>query len=293
MSDLKQFNLTIANPRTQEYLGNVLANKKDSFVNNITALVSNNKALQECEPMSVMYAGIKATALDLPLDANLGLAYVIPYKNKDKVEAQFQIGYKGLIQLAIRSGQFKTINVTEVKEGELKEFDLLTGEIKFEAAQDRAKRKTIGYVAYFRLTNGFEKTMYSTVDEITEHAKKFSKTFAFKGGVWQTNFDAMAKKTILKNIISHYAPLSVDMQQAITSDQATINKDMSANYVDNGNSPKVEETEYRDVTMETPQDAALQQQEQQPMQQAQAQAQVQEPVQPQPAQQQTMNYNFD
>ena len=93
--------------------------RKNSFVNNITALVSNNQKLQECEPLSLMYAGIKATALDLPLDANLGFAYVIPFRNnrENKVEAQFQMGYKGFIQLAIRSGQFKTINVTEVKDG--------------------------------------------------------------------------------------------------------------------------------------------------------------------------------
>lgn len=240
MSDLTQFNRTITNPKTQEYLQNVLSEKKNSFVNNITALVSNNQKLQECEPLSLMYAGIKATALDLPLDANLGFAYVIPFRNnrENKFEAQFQMGYKGFIQLAIRSGQFKTINVTEVKEGELIEWDMLSGEVKFKALPNREELKTIGYAAYFRLTNGFEKTLYSTVESIEKHAKKYSQTYSSsnqyvqKSSKWNTDFEAMAKKTVLKLLLSRFAPLSVEMQSAIINDQSIITE-KGNKYVDN------------------------------------------------------------
>lgn len=240
MSNLQLFNQTISNPKTQNYLQQVLADKKASFVNNLTALVANNVKLQECEPVSLMYAGIKATALDLPLDANLGFAYVIPFKNNkaQKTDAQFQIGYKGFIQLAIRSGQFKTLNVAEVREGELKRWDLLTGEIAFEAVPNREEKSVIGYVAYFRLINGFEKTFYATVGEIECHAKKYSQTYSSKNdsvrssSKWTTDFDAMAKKTVIKLLLSKYAPLSVEMQDAVKSDQAVITSEGNS-YVDN------------------------------------------------------------
>lgn len=238
-NNLQVFNKTLANPKTQEYLQQVLAEKKSAFVNNITALVANDVKLQACEPISLMYAGIKATALDLPLDTNLGFAYVIPYNNRKagKMEAQFQIGYKGFIQLAIRSGQFKTLNVTDVKEGELKEVNLLTGEISFEARPNRAELKTIGYVAYFRLINGFEKTLYMDAKEMEKHAKTYSQTYSSNkdyvrnASKWATDFDAMAKKTVIKLLLSRYAPLSVEMQSAITSDQAVMD-DKGTHYVD-------------------------------------------------------------
>lgn len=247
MSNLKLFNQTIADPKTQSYLQQVLADKKASFVNNITALVANNVKLQECEPISLMYAGIKATALGLPLDGNLGFAYVIPFKNtkENKTEAQFQLGYKGFIQLAIRSGQFKTINVTEVKEGELQQWDMLTGEVTFKALPNREDLPIVGYAAYFKLTNGFEKTLYSTVENIEKHAKKYSQTYSSqkdfiqKASKWTTDFDAMAKKTVLKLLISKYAPLSIEMQNAVQSDQAIITENGNK-YVDNNAS--VEET---------------------------------------------------
>ncbi|WP_373804340.1 MULTISPECIES: recombinase RecT [Bacteroidales] len=240
MSNLQQFNQTITNPKTQAYLEQVLSTKKNAFVNNIVALVSNNANLQVCEPMSVMFAGLKATALDLPLDPNLGFAYVIPYKNnrENKTEAQFQIGYRGFIQLAIRSGQFKTINVTEVREGELETFDLLTGEMRFTAVPKRTERPVIGYAAFFRLSNGFEKTLYMTKEEVDVHAKKYSQTYSSKyekvqqNSKWATDFDAMAKKTAIKLLLSKYAPLSVDMINAVNSDQAVITE-TGAKYVDN------------------------------------------------------------
>lgn len=240
MSSLRKFNETITRTNTQSYLQRVLGDKKNSFITNLTSLVANNINLQACEPLSLMYAGIKATALDLPLDQNLGFAYVIPYKNTKKgiVEAQFQIGYKGFIQLSIRSGQFQTMNVVEIREGELIHSNLLTGEISFKPMPNRESLPIIGYASYFRLTNGFEKTLYSTVGEVMAHAKRYSQTFSSKNdyvrqsSTWSTDFDEMAKKTVLKSLLAKYAPMSIDMQTAIRSDQAVITEkgDM---YLDN------------------------------------------------------------
>lgn len=264
MSNLQTFNQTITDPRTQNYLRQVLGEKRNSFVNNLTALVANNKNLQECEPISVMYAGIKATALDLPLDPNLGFAYVIPYKNnrENKTEAQFQIGYKGFIQLAIRSGQFQTINVAEVKEGELIDEDLVTGEIKFKKLPNREQLRTIGYVAYFRLINGFEKMSYSSVEQIDAHAKKYSQTYSSKteyirnSSKWTTDFDAMAKKTALKLLLSKYAPMSVEMQSAILNDQAVIRRD-GPDYVDNQTEVQAIELKEESTSKEQAEDALI------------------------------------
>lgn len=241
VSTLKRFNACIASEQTQSYLQQVLHERKSSFVNNITALVSNSANLQECVPMSLVYAGLKATALDLPLDPNLGFAYVIPFKNNKKgvTEAQFQIGYKGFIQLAIRSGQFLLINVTDIREGELRGEDILTGEMSFSRVPDRESKPVVGYAAFFKLTNGFSKTMYMTVGEVKAHAGRYSQTYSSKNeyirkaSKWATDFDAMAKKTVLKLLLSKYAPLSVEMQNAIQNDQAVIDDQGEAQYLDN------------------------------------------------------------
>ena len=156
MSNLTVFNQTLTAAKTQDYLAQVLGDKKQSFVNNLTALVANNATLQECEPITLMYAGIKATALDLPLDANLGFAYVIPFRDnkQNKTLAQFQIGYRGFLQLAQRSGLFKTINVRDVRDGEIVAEDFISGEIQFQKLKEnRETAKIIGYVAYFKLNN--------------------------------------------------------------------------------------------------------------------------------------------
>lgn len=240
MADLKLFNQTITNVKTQEYLQSVLGEKKQAFVNNMTALVSNDKALQACEPMSLMFAALKVTSLDLPLDNNLGFAYVIPYRNnkENKTEAQVQIGYKGISQLAIRSGQFETINVTDVREGELKGRNRLTGELELDWINDdtaRMKAKIIGYIGYFKLLSGYSKTTYWSIEELKEHGLNYSQTFKKGFGVWKDNFNAMAKKTVLKLMLNKGdAPMSVEMQQAIKYDQSVIlDEDGNHRYVDN------------------------------------------------------------
>ena len=241
IAPLKAFNNFIANPRTQDYLTTVLAEKKASFVNNITALVSNNAALQVCRPDTLMFASLKATALDLPLDQNLGFAYVLPYKdNKTGVtSAQFQMGYKGFVQLALRTGQFKTLNATDVREGELVGKDFVTGELTFKEAENRESLPVIGYVGYFKLLNGFEKYLYMTMAEMKAHALRFSQTYKKGYGLWADDnmFDSMAKKTVIKLLISKYAPLSVEMRDAIKADQAVMNKPEEYEYVDNQEQP--------------------------------------------------------
>lgn len=262
---LARFNKSIMDQKTQSYLQSVLGEKKSQFVNNITALVSNDKKLQVCTPMSIIYAAIKATALDLPLDPNLGFAYVIPYDNKKAgiKEAQFQIGYKGFTQLAIRSGQFTRINTTDVRNGEIKTRDRLTGDISFEWIDDDAKRleqPIVGYLAYFRLTNGFEKMLYMSAAEIETHAQTYSKTYTSEyknvrdASKWNTDRDAMSKKTVLKLLLSRNAPLSVQMQDAVRCDQATINEDgQPAAYIDNAITVEAQELspqEYDDLVNE-------------------------------------------
>lgn len=230
VSPLKTFNDAIRSEKTQMYLQDILGAKKASFVNNITALVSNNVNLQPCDPVSLINACIKATALDLPLDQNLGMVHVIPYKNgkTGKTDAQLQFGYRAFIQLAIRSGQFKTINVTDVREGEIASEDLLTGEITLKRAANRLELPVIGYVSYFKLTNSFEKMLYMSMEDMEAHAKRYSQTYASKtdyirnSSKWTTDFDAMAKKTALKLLLNKYAPLSVEMRDAVVSDQAVI-----------------------------------------------------------------------
>ena len=237
---LATFNGTMTNERTQQYLAQVLGEKKSAFVNNVTALVSANEALQQCDPLTVMYAAIKATALNLPLDPNLGFAYVIPFWNgkKGKQEAQFQLGYRGYLQLAMRSGQFRTINVRDVREGEMVDEDFVSGEITFKKREHREELPIIGYVAFMELLNGFRKMTFWTVAEINQHGLRYSQTYANERtratSKWATDFDAMAKKTVLKLLLAKYAPMSIDMQQAISADQAVLNQNGGVqSYIDN------------------------------------------------------------
>lgn len=238
MADIKRFNQMIMNTNTQSYLVSVLGERKGEFINNLTAVVTNDAKLQKCEPLTLLYAALKATALRLPLDPNLGQAYIIPYKNnrEGKTEAQFQIGYKGFVQLAIRSGQFSAINTTEIREGELLGYDLMTGDIQCKALPNREELPIIGYLAYFRLTNGFAKSLYMTAEEIEQHATRYSQGYRGKykdSSLWATDKEQMAKKTVLKLLLNRFAPLSIDMMNAVQADQAVLHGDGKLDYVDN------------------------------------------------------------
>lgn len=222
-------------------LNELLGKRAPQFVTSLVSAANANKALENCSPESVMTAALTAASMDLPINQNLGFAYLIPYRNKTGEVCQFQMGYKGFIQLAQRSGYYKTINATDVREGELVEFDRLSGDQKFEwlPNEDRAKAKVIGYVAYFRLLNGFEKSLYMTVEELKAHATKYSKNFAKYGsGLWADDFDSMSKKTVIKLLISKFGPLSTQLEEAIQKDQT-----VDGEYIDNPNKVEITEAE--------------------------------------------------
>ena len=228
-SPMQLFNQKLTNDKTQEYLEKTLKNRSDCFTTNLISLVSSNKNLQSCSFDTLLFGAMKATTFNFPLDNNLGFAYLIPYGN----EAQFQMGYKGYIQLAMRSGQYNTINVSDIRQGELVKRNLLTGKMEFTEVDDRDKKDIIGYVAYFELYNGFNKCLYMTVDELNAYGKKYSKTYNSNSSRWKVDFDAMARKTVLKRLLRNFGLLSVEMQEAIHADQAVYRtKEMQPNYVD-------------------------------------------------------------
>lgn len=207
-----------------------------SFISSILSVVNSNSKLRECSPNSILSAAGIAAALKLPINPSLGFAYIVPYKG----QAQFQLGYKGFIQLAIRSGQYATLNAGIVREGQIKEIDFETGEI---IRGEKISDEVVGYVAHMALINGFKKSIYMTIEEMQEHAEKFSQSYAYdlrsnrKSSVWSTNFDAMAKKTILKKLLSTFGIISIDQQsaalaKAIQADQAVITEE-GFRYIDN------------------------------------------------------------
>ncbi|MGX2947175.1 recombinase RecT [Enterococcus alishanensis] len=197
-------------PTMKKKFEEVLKDKSDGFMASVLNLVSNDSYLSNAEPMTIVTSAMVAASLDLPVDKNLGYAWIIPYKGK----AQFQLGYKGYIQLAQRSGQYKALNVIEVYEGELAEWNRLTETFEFDP-NGKQSDKIIGYVGYFELLNGFKKTVYWTKQEIEAHKRKFSKSdFG-----WKKDYDAMAKKTVLRNMLSKWGILSIDMQTATIKDE--------------------------------------------------------------------------
>lgn len=211
----------------------ILGKKAPGFISSMLTVTNNNKLLLEANPMTIISAGAIAAALDLPIDPNLGFAYIIPYNDykNNKVNAQFQLGYKGYIQLAMRTGQYKTINACEVYEGELMSVNRFTGEIEF---GEKESDKVVGYVAYFRLLNGFEKYLYMTVEELEKHGRRFSKSY--DKGLWKTDFHSMAIKTVLKRLLSKFGILSIEMQTGLSADHAVVLEDADGNntydYVD-------------------------------------------------------------
>lgn len=222
-----------ANPKVNDFLAQQLGKKKGEFVSNVIALTEADKSLQNCDPAQLMKCALNATALNLPLNKNLGYAYVVPYNGVP----QFQMGYKGFIQLAIRSGQYKTINTCEVREGEIKR-NKFTGHTEF--IEEKEDGKIIGYLAYIEMLNGFQQSLYMTVNQVMAHANKYSKSFAKYGtGLWKDEFDLMAKKTVLKLLLNRYGVLSTEMQKAVEIDQ----QDSTGQYIDNPNTREVSDAE--------------------------------------------------
>lgn len=226
----------VAQEAVKDNIQQVLKDKTPQFIASVTSLVNSNDTLKNADKQSVLLACLTAASLDLPINQNLGFAYIIPYNDRKTGNsvAQFQMGYKGFIQLAMRSGQFRTINVNDVRDGEIKNHNRLTGEIEFEwiDGDEREKLPVIGYVAYMKLLNGFEKILYMTKKQLQAHGVKFSKSFKKGFGLWKDDFDSMAKKTVIKLLLAKYAPMTVDMQTATLSDQAII-RDDGYKYADN------------------------------------------------------------
>lgn len=214
-------------PAYKNKFNEMLGKKAAGFMSSIIAVTNNNKYLAKANPATVIGAAAQAAMLDLPINQSLGFAYIVPYGN----EAQFQLGYKGYIQLAQRSGQYVDIGAKTVYDGELEYENRLLDKFKF---GERTGDKVIGYLAYFRLINGFEKMLFMELDDMIAHAKKYSKNY--KGGTdkWGlTDFNTMAEKTVLKRLLSKYGPLSIEsvqMSQALANDGGVVKMNESGDF---------------------------------------------------------------
>lgn len=213
---LQQLKNVLNNEQMKRSFENVLKENAGAFMGSIIELYQSDSSLQKCDPNKVILEALKAATLKLPINKGLGFAFIVPYKDIP----QMQIGYKGIIQLAQRSGLYRYLNAGEVYEGETVNYNRVTGmlEISGEATSD----KVIGYFAYFQLTYGFEKAVYWSTEKVIAHAKKFSQAYKAgkKDSPWFTNFDAMAIKTVLKSILTKYGPMSVEMQNAMEQDNS-------------------------------------------------------------------------
>lgn len=206
------------NDSIQNELKGTLKEGAASFSTSMLNLVRDDPLLQACNQKEVLAEGLKAAALQLPIEKNLGFAYIIVYKQHGIPKPQFQLSYKGLIQLCIRSGKFKYINADVVYEGEFKSADKLTGYIDLNG--EKISDKVIGYFAYIETIDGYKKAIYWDKDRVIKHASRFSKNYNSANSVWKTDFDAMAIKTVLRNLLSRYAPMSVEMSRGLQTEEA-------------------------------------------------------------------------
>ena len=274
---------------TQRQLKNALNENAPAFVASVMELLASDKLLQLCAPEKLLVEVVKAATLKLPLNKNLGMAYIVAYKNRKTGEynPQFQLGYKGYIQLAIRSGQFLFLNADKVYEGQLKGRNLLTGEI--DLSGEPTSNKVIGYFAYMELLTGFSKVIYWSKEKAEAHASRYSASYKFnkEESLWTTNFDEMALKTVTKALLSTYSPLSVDMITGLSSDATDIDAEVEREIALEANQGEVIDivTEPKRNPEET-----KQQSKPQPQQQARSAGQQQknqqtQPQQPKPANQ--------
>ena len=251
-----KFSVAIQTDAYKKLINNTLGDPERSkrFVAAISSAVATNPNLQECEAGTILSAALVGEALNLSPSPQLGHYYLVPYKNKDGVsQAQFQLGWHGYYQLAIRSGQYKDLDVIEIKEGEYLGRDKQTGKQEFEFIENESERlskPTIGYLGWFELLNGFRKQIYMSKEEMEKHADTYSKAFNLEAyrklqagqipekdmwkysSYWYKDFDGMAFKTILRRLISKYGVMSIDMQEAYTKDMAVMKENGDYDYVD-------------------------------------------------------------
>ena len=228
------FKALMNTPAMKKKFTDILHEKSDSFMGSLMTLVGGDNYLSQAEPMTIIASALKAATMDLPIDKNLGYAYVVPFNRYEKKgknwithnEAQFILGYKGYIQLAQRSGQYKALNALAIYDGQLIDWNPLTEEFTFDY-KAKVSDEVIGYVGFFELLNGFKKTVYWTKQEIESHRIKNSKSKDKEklSGAWVDNYDSMAIKTVLRNMLSKWGLLSVEMQSAITSDEKVFRVD--------------------------------------------------------------------
>ena len=235
-----KFSLAIQSDGYKKLINNTLGDPKraSNFIAAISSAVATNASLQQCDAGSILSGALLGEALNLSPSPQLGQYYLVPFKDK----AQFQLGYKGYIQLAIRSGQYKDIDVIEVREGEYKGRDKITGKHQFEFIEDEVEREEkpiIGYMAYFEYLNGFYKNLYWSKEKMQKHALEYSQAYAsdVKKGTtysfWSKDFNGMAFKTMLRQLISKWGVMSIEIQEAMTKDMTVVKEDGSYDYVDN------------------------------------------------------------
>ena len=223
----------------------ILGKKAQGFISSVLQVINGNKLLLTADPTTVLNAAATAASLDLPINPNLGFSWIVPYKTNINGQfvnaAQFQIGWKGFVQLALRTGQYKRINVTEVYGNQFKSFNRLTEELIADF-DEVGTGDIVGYAAYFMLLNGMEKMTYWSREEVTKHAKKYSKAYGKSYSPWsdKDQFHAMAKKTVLKNMISKWGIMSIEMQTAQVADQSIQSIEGEYNYNDNPDTIEVD-----------------------------------------------------
>lgn len=232
----------IGQKSVQERFEKMLGKKSAGFLSSLLTLANNNKLLANADPRTILAAAATAASLDLPINPSLGKAWIVPYKGS----AQFQLGFRGALELAQRSGKMKFITMTPVYKGEIKDFNRFTETF---TAGEKESDEVVGYFASFELLNGFKKSTYWTKEEVTKHAKRFSKSF--NSGPWQTDFDAMACKTVLMSIIKTYAPMSIEMQEAIEADGKVAYTNESTGEVEYMDAELVTDSDGRTVDPET------------------------------------------
>ena len=215
----------LKNPAIQKKFNDVLKDKSNSFTSSLISLVNGDGNLSDSEPMSIVASAMQAAQLDLPIEKQFGFAYIVPFNAKNKQtgqwekKAQFMLGYRGYIQLAQRSGQYQSINVISVYDGQLESWNPLTEQAKFNP-DNQISDEVVGYIGYFKLLNGFEKTTYWTKEQVEKHRIENNKGKDKRKltGVWASNYDAMAQKTVLRNLLSKWGILSIEMQQGVLAD---------------------------------------------------------------------------
>lgn len=202
----------------------LLGKRSPQFVSSIITMVNDNPNMIEAfrnNPLSVVKSALRAATYDLPIDPALGYAYIIPFRNKGRMDATFVLGYKGMIQLALRTGAYNKLNVTDIRKGELKRFNYLTEDMDIDFIEDEEERRAlpiVGWAGYFRLVNGTEKTIYMTCGQVEAHEQEHRKG-QYMTQVWRDHFDAMASKTVLRELLGKWGIMSIDYQRA---DNATL-----------------------------------------------------------------------